>query len=317
VLSEKGVAEGAPRKRKARREETYGKRDDWRAHLQYWLVRALAATLVLTPDVLRLAFLRMLARLAHRLDRRHTRGAEDFIATALGPDLPIERRDALVRASYLRLATVAVDAILRPRLIPLESVPSHYVAELSEDAERLFERGGPAVLLSGHIGDWEAGGAYMRSRGFEPIHAVAKPPRNRPLSIWMEDLRRQCGINVISRYGAMRDAFSVLAAGESLVLFVDHRATMRPVMAPFFGRLAACERTTGVLLKRSKVPALVAACLCTERRFQYKLVARRVFWPDELAKMTPEEIVVAVNRELEELIHAHPDQPTSSVTVTW
>ena len=298
----------ARRREKSAHHSAHGQRDDWLAKIEYGFIRVFVGLLLITPDALRLAFLRLLARIAHRVDRRHTRGAEDFIATALGKDLPVRERDALVRNSYLRLATVTLDAILRPRKIPSERIPDHYEADLSEDARELFKRGGPAVLLSGHVGDWEAGGPYMRHCGFDPLYAVAKPPRNRRLSLWMESLRQQCGLRVISRYGAMRDSFSVVTEGSSLVLIVDHRATMRPIIAPFFGRMAACERATGVLLKRSKVPAMVAVCYETERRFHYRLVGRRVFWPEELAAMSPEEIVGAVNRELEELIRARPDQ---------
>jgi KDO2-lipid IV(A) lauroyltransferase len=297
-----------PRRRRALRAELYGTRDGWSAHVEYWFVRAAVAFLLALPDSARNLVIFMLARVARVVDRRHTRAAERYLAQALGPGLSRKTRNQYVRSSYAQLAHMALDTFLRPRRIPADRVMEHFELDFGPEFEEVLRRGGPVVFLSCHVGDWEALGTLLERYGFFPIHVVAKPPRNRPLSIWIQELREASGHRVLSRYGAMQEAVAAVAQGGSLGLFLDHRATMRPIFAPFFGRPAACERASGVLLRRLKIPVVFTACYRTTRPWHYRIVAHRVLWPEQLGSMAPETIVTTVNTELEKLILAHPEQ---------
>ncbi len=296
------------RRRAPQRTELYGTRDDWRAHLAYWCVRGAVFVLLALPDTARNLAISVLARAARVLDRRHTRAAERFLAQALGPDLPRRVRDRYVRNSYAQLAHMALDTFLRSRRIPAESALEHFEVDFGPQFEEVLRRGGPVVFLSCHVGDWEALGILFKRYGFFPLHVVAKPPRNRPLSIWIQAQREASGHRVLSRYGGMQEAFAAVAQGGSLGLFLDHRATMRPIWAPFFGRPAACERASGVLLRRLRIPVVFTACYRGARPWHYRVVAHRVLWPEDLRSMSPEAVVTTVNAELEKLILAHPEQ---------
>jgi len=288
--------------------DPFGDRNGPLEHLAYAIVRATVGGLVAMPSSLRGAVLGGLARVARRLDRRHADAARRFIEQALGPGVDPERCEALVLGSYRHLAEVALGVVQRHRRIAPERVLDHYELEATPDVERFIAAGPPAVFITGHIGDWEAGPLYWFQRGFRPAHLMAKPPRNRPLSIWMHRMRERGGCTMLSRYGGMREAVSVLAKGGVLGMLLDHRAVQKPVLAPFFGRLARCERSSGVLLRRARVPAIVFACYRTERLFYYRIVAPRVLWPEDLEGRSPEEVAALVNVELEGLIRAAPEQ---------
>ena len=158
------------------------------------------------------------------------------------------------------------------------------------------------------MGAWEALAALAPLLGFEPLYVVSRPPRNAPLSAYIQRTREERDVHLIHRRGAVRSVTKVLAAGGYVAMLVDQRARGRTVVAPFFGRPAHCERSVSVIVKRSRVPVMVAACFESERPFHYDVRVPRVFWPDELETMTPEQMMTAINGELERMILSRPEQ---------
>jgi KDO2-lipid IV(A) lauroyltransferase len=101
---------------------------------------------------------------------------------------------------------------------------------------------------------------------------------------------------------------TLLRAGATLQLLVDQRAHRRFVEAPFFGRMASCDRTLGVLARRVPKPILVYACLGTEDPERFRFVAPKVIDPEELSGLSALEITTRVNLEIESLIRMAPEQ---------
>lgn len=288
------------------RQEVLGHRNGPGQWATYLLVRGAVGVLSRLPRALVHPLLTALAELARRLDRRHADPAREFLETALGPGLEPRRREALVRGAFRHLALVALDSLRRER----QGGPlgERYELEACPEALEHLERGGPTVFVTGHIGDWEASTQWCVSRGFRPLYVVAKPPKNRPLSAWLQRRREHEDVHLLSRYGAIDGARRVVAAGGSIGFLLDHRATAKPVIAPFFGRPALCERTSGVLLRRLGRPAVILACYRTERPLRYRVVVPRVLSPEELARLSPQEVAATINAELERLIRAAPEQ---------
>jgi len=248
-----------------------------------------------------------LSWVAPLVDRHHARAARGFLVQALGPLEPRElsRR---VRQAYRHLFRVVVDVDRFDRLVPFERTPEHFEVSFSPEAERVARSEGGAVLVGGHLGNWEMAPAIAPWIGFDPLYGVAKPVKNLPLSKRLQESRERRGIRLLPRRGAMKDAQAIVSAGGSLALLLDQRARKRPVLAPFFGRPARCDRSVGVLLKRLQVPVVLGTCLCTERPLHYRVEVGDVLWPDQLSGKSPEEISALVNRFLEQRILEHPEQ---------
>lgn len=287
-------------------QEVVGDRNGWTQWVQYGLIRAGVALFAVLPGPLRHAVLTLLARVARALDRKHADPAREFLTTALGPELEPARRERLVLGAFRHLAMVAIDSHRRRRI--RGPISERYRFEPCERMQELLDEPRPVVLVTGHIGDWEAATLGFASAGFRPLYVVAKPPRNRPLSIWMQRAREHQNVRLLSRYGAVEGARKVVQQGGSLGFLLDHRATKRAVLAPFFGREALCERTSGVLLRRLGLPVVITACYRAERDLHYRIVAPRVLEPEELSRLSPEEIATEINRTLEQLILACPEQ---------
>jgi len=106
----------------------------------------------------------------------------------------------------------------------------------------------------------------------------------------------------------MKDAQRVLEAGGSVGMLLDQRARKKPVLAPFFGRLARCDRSAGVLMRRLGAPVLLVACYRAEKPLHFRARFFDCLEPDELAGATPEAIAERINRSFEDMIRAAPDQ---------
>lgn len=290
----------------------YGRREGIAASAEAALVLGVLSTLGRLPAGARELFVRGVARVARRFDRRHSDYARDFLQQALGHAAqgPLEPRELerRVLAAWRHLIHVTIDSNAFQRRVPAASLREHYQIEIGADAQRLIAQKRGAIVVTAHIGDWEAGSALLPWIGFDPMYVISKPPKNRPLSVHMQTVREERGLRALPRRGAMRHVPAILRAGGSVAMMLDQRARQNPVYAPFFGRRARCDRSAGVLLKRLSAPIVFGACYRTAKPFSWRFVMPSVIWPEEGRALSVEELVARVNREMERLILAAPEQ---------
>ena len=255
-----------------------------------------------------------LARLAKRLDRRHTEAARGFLTTALGPDLDSEERERLILRAYRHMVLVALESerFHGERAVPELRRRYEVIAEPGL-REQLQDSG--VVIITAHVGNWELSSAVIADWLGKPFYAVAKPPKNYYFSRYVQASRESRGVYVLPRRGAMSKAPKVLAAGGALGMLLDQRARTRPVMAEFFGRTARCDRSAGVLLRRLLMPMLFLSSERLEgaeapgRDGPYFRMRLGPLWSaEEFAGSRPEEIARRINAEFERMILARPDQ---------
>ncbi len=285
----------------------YGRRTGVLASLEAALVTGAIGGVSRLPAPLQSACVNALAGLAHAVDRRHTDAARAYVRQAFG-ETDAARVDALVRASWRHLLRVTLDSTAFARTVPPERVLEHVEVRLSDDVKRVLAEKKGCLLAGAHVGDWETCAMALPWIGFDPLYVVSRPPKNRPLSVRFQAVREARGIRLLPRRGAMQHAGAVVRAGGAFAMMLDQRARSRPVMASFFGRPARCDRGAGVLLKRLNAPIVFAACVRTETRFRWRFEADKVLWPEEAKALSVEALVLAVNRELERMIRAAPEQ---------
>ena len=250
----------------------------------------------------------LLARVMGLLDRRHTQSGRRFVAQAF-PDLDARARNRLVIASWKHLISLTLREASFERHVPPERVLEHVRFQLCPDFERVRASGSGSIFALPHLGHWELLPQFVRALGMGPVYAVARPPRNLPLSRYVQRRRESHGQRLLHRHGAASAIPRIVAAGGHVGMLVDQRARKKTVQVPFFGRLAHCERGIAVLLKRVRVPVVIAACF--ERPgepWQFDMEVPQVLWPEELAGSTPAEITLKLNQVMERMILAHPEQ---------
>jgi len=276
------------------------------------LMKAAQESALWLPGPLQRGLVSALAGAGRALDKRHTRAAEDYIRSAL-PLATDPEVDQLVAQAWRHLLRIALVAVGVEREVMGGRLGDHYEIEACPEAMDVLGRPGGAIMLSAHVGFWEACCPAIVGMGWGPSYGVGKAPRNDFVARDLRLARESQGMRVIPRRGAMVAVPAAVRAGASVGMLLDHRPRQKPVYAPFFGRIAACDRSAGVLLRRVKAPLVFYACYSAEGtdaldswRFQLRFPA--VIEPEELVGLGPESIAARINSELERLILHRPEE---------
>ncbi len=292
-------------------EELLGSRNGINAWVQYFAARALLGGVSRLPLCLQSCFIEGLARVARRVDVRHSDAARRYLQRALGCAEVERLRSAGIEARVLEawrhFLRLSIDAAAFDRRVgdaPLE----HLSVERCEGLDELLESGSGGLLISPHLGDWEAGSAFLGHLGFDPLLAIAKPPRNRPLSRYLQKMRKKRRVSFLPRRGGIELATEGLRNGSWLLMLLDQRPRKGEVMAPFFGGPARTERSAGVLARRQRLPLVFFHCLKAEEPFRYLLRFTRVVSSEEARALSVEELATLANQEAEKAILACPEQ---------
>ena len=177
------------------------------------------------------------------------------------PDLSPNEVRRIAKASYAHLGrTTAETAILplydRERIISLfEEVEGWSIVE-----ERLAREKG-LILVTGHLGNWELGGAYLAARGL-PMQAVARYMANPLFDRYLTRTRERIGMTVVHDDEAVRRVPRALRTGHAVAFLVDQGAVgLASTWVPFFGRLAKTPRGPAVFALRLGAPIVFGAAI--------------------------------------------------------
>jgi KDO2-lipid IV(A) lauroyltransferase len=129
--------------------------------------------------------------------------------------------------------------------------------EGKEYLDEALARGRGALVMTGHIGSWELGGARLVAEGY-PVACIYTPQRNRGgVADFIERQQSEtAGMNMISSRGfALREAFRVLRGHGVLIFLQDLDARKEGICVPFLGIPASTA--TGIVKMYEKFGAPV------------------------------------------------------------
>jgi lauroyl/myristoyl acyltransferase len=186
------------------------------------------------------------------------RNAVANLRQVLGPDA--HRAGRLARAAFRNYGKYAID-MLRLSGWQLEQIEKRLIIHGIQHVEAAQAHGRGLIVVGGHIGNSDIGGAILAGRGY-PAHVIAetlKPPRWNAL---VQDTRRQAGMRVIPAESGAREILRVLRRNEVLAFLVD-RPTHRErsgVPVRFFGAWTRVPSGAATLALRTGA-SIVAACV--------------------------------------------------------
>lgn len=271
-------------------------------YLEYAAVR-LGAFALLCTDLRGAARIgAVLGRLAGLVDRRHRLVAEDNLRRARGLGLSEGEVARTAFRVYEGLGVTAAEFVHGPRRIRGRAAKRWFQVEGTEDMRRAAG-GGPLILLSGHLGNWEHLIPAAASAGVEMV-PVARPLDNPLLDRWVARTRAATGNRPVAKHGALRGLARTLREGRNVGMLVDQNGGRHGTIATFFGRPCSTQAAGVRLARRFGVPFSVAA-LQRRRPGVHRLVFGppvRVPDDDEAERLAVEEM----NRRLEAFVRERP-----------
>lgn len=162
-------------------------------------------------------------------------------------------------AFYRHLGREGV-SLLRMRRMHPQAILERTLVEGLEVVADPVSQGRGVVLLTGHLGNWEAGGAAVAVRGL-PLDAVVRPQNNPLFDARINRTREALGIRVVPRGGSTRTLLRSLRQGRVVALAADQNVLTGGVFVDFFGRPAATARGPAILSERTGAAMVFATAL--------------------------------------------------------
>ncbi len=165
------------------------------------------------------------------------------------PDKDERWRLKVARRCYMHFAAEAVAVFRMAGMTAraLRECTTVVGLELLETAAR--DRRG-VIVVSGHLGNWEIGGAAVVARGC-PMDIVVARQRNELFDRYLTRSRERLGFGIIPRGQGRTGALRSLREGRAVGIMGDQDARAAGVFAAFFGRTASTARGPAVLAMRS------------------------------------------------------------------
>jgi KDO2-lipid IV(A) lauroyltransferase len=175
------------------------------------------------------------------------------------PELSASDADALTLRTYQSYSADVLDLFRSVSMPPAQSL------ELFEDPQ---EHGGAflealaggkgVILVTGHFGNWEIGGALMRALDL-PMTIVAMREASEEINRLRIEFRRRFGADTIEVRQSMDTALQIrrrLAENRIVAMLMDRHVDRDRVPVTFFGRRAYFLRTPPLLAYMTGAPLL-------------------------------------------------------------
>jgi Kdo2-lipid IVA lauroyltransferase/acyltransferase len=167
----------------------------------------------------------------------------------------------IARAAYGHLGQTSIETAVLPSYSKREIIDLFESVSGWEMLQERLSRGKGLIMVTGHLGNWELGGAYIAARGV-PVDAVARHMANPLFDRYLTATRERIGMTVVHDGDAVRRVPRSLRSGRAVAFLVDQGALgLASTWVPFFGRLAKTPRGPAVFALRLGTPIVFGAAL--------------------------------------------------------
>ncbi|HEV7838425.1 MAG TPA: lysophospholipid acyltransferase family protein [Gemmatimonadaceae bacterium] len=235
------------------------------------------------------------------------RVVEKQIAAAF-PELNPGEVERLAVKSYAHLGRTFIETAL------LDAIGQKGLLDLFETVEgwplveEVMAEGKGAVMVTGHIGNWELAGGYVAARGI-PLDAIVRGMANPLFDTFINHTREQMGMTVVHDSEAVRRTPRSLRGGRAVAFVADQGVLgLASTFVPFFGRPAKTPRGAAVFALRFDTPVLFIVAL-RKPNGRYRLIVERIEAEDTGNRdQDVDSIVARFTERLEKWVRVVPEQ---------
>ena len=229
-----------------------------RYRIEFWIFQALSWMVAVLPERAALVLCSILGWFVGVVLRVRRVDTDQHLLIAF-PERDSAWRRRAARGSYIHFAREAAMTIRLSWMRPEEIVRRTEVVGL--EALRDAAAGGRgAVMISGHLGNWEVAAAAVAVRSV-PMDVAAYLQKNPLFYRHMVELRGRLGLTVIVKNDAFRLVPQALAAGRVVALIGDQNIRRRGIFVDFFGRAAATAKGPALFALRTGAPVFLGVAV--------------------------------------------------------
>lgn len=227
---------------------------------EYYALRTVVAMLAALPWSVSSAIGARLGLLGYRPLGIRRKVVEEQVAASF-PERDAAWVTRVARGAYESLGRTTVETAVLPSARPERILELFHQVEGWEVVEEALAAGRGLILVTGHLGNWELGGAYLAARGI-PLDAIARGQGNPLFDSYLTRTRTRIGMRVIHDQDAVRTTPRSLRDNRAVAFLMDQGVLgLASTWVPFFGRLAKTPRGPAVFALRLGVPVVFATAL--------------------------------------------------------
>lgn len=250
--------------------------------------------------IVRLA--RLGGRLAWTFARRDRRIAMANLDLAFGTTRTVHEKHLIVRQAFTSFAQTGLDYFWFSR--DRENRMREWV--VPDESALKWMRPGGQVAVTAHFGNWEILGWTFVSHG-AAVSSVAKPVKNLWINAEINRIRTLSGQTIVPRDGALRALVRALKNEGTVALLLDQDTLPAEggVFVPFFGVPVPISTAGAGLALKLNVPIVMVYAVCNPDG-RYRCYSPKVFLPEEIKGMHPDELTAKFTAALEEELSRNP-----------
>ena len=189
------------------------------------------------------------------------RGVVERQVAAAFPEKSPDEVLRIARGAYEHLGRTVIETAMMARLGQAEILDLFEGADDFELVEQALAGGRGCIFVTGHLGNWELGGAYLAARGV-PLDVIVRRMQNPLFDRYINETRTRLGMQVVYDAEAVRRTPRSLRENRAIAFLADQGVKgLASTFVPFFGRPAKTPRGPAVFALRMNVPTVFAVPL--------------------------------------------------------
>jgi KDO2-lipid IV(A) lauroyltransferase len=225
--------------------------------LEYIPFICIASFVRVLPRSWALALGKWLGQIAPHFQSRRVNITRDNLQKAF-PEMPPEEVSETISAMFKHLGISFIDMLRVDQYRGQQDLDRYFEINGKENLSEALELGRGCIVLSAHLGFWEAGSFFMPLLGFE-TGVVTKPMRNSLVDAFFRRIRESRGNHIINSRKGARGILKSLKQNHAVCILLDqHLKGQGSVTAPFFGRPAHTTTIITQMATRYQIPLIAA-----------------------------------------------------------
>jgi KDO2-lipid IV(A) lauroyltransferase len=225
--------------------------------LEYILFICTASLVRTLPRTAALSLGGWIGQLARQFQKRRAGIARENLQQAL-PELSPEELSAAIGGMFRHMGICFVDMLRLDKYHGQRDLERYFSINGIENLHEALALGRGCLIITGHIGFWEAGTFVLPQTGFT-FEVVAKPMHNPLVDAFFARMRQASGTALINSHNGARHILKSLKNNHVVGLLLDqHIKGPGSVAAPFFGRPAHTTTIITQMATRYRIPIITA-----------------------------------------------------------
>jgi lauroyl/myristoyl acyltransferase len=250
-------------------------------------------------------------RAFYRLDAGRRQALRANLRHVLGPALSPAELETVVRRGFATYGRYWVEAF-RLEDLPAAEIRRRLTLEGREHLDAAVAAGRGTIFASPHLGNWDAGGAWLAASGY-PATAVVERLRPAELYERFAAYRRALGLELLpldDGSETMRGVLRALRAGRVVGLVCDRDLTGGGLPVRLFGAATVMPGGPASLALRTGATLLPCAVYQDRRRGHWHAVIRPPLRPEPSgdSRADVQALTQRLADEFERLVARAPDQ---------